>query len=242
MILEVDAGNSRVKWRVVDPAGLLICRGADADWRKGVLKGCAGLRLVRVRVGSVRPDRANHQLNTFIEQEFSLSAEFAVSSRELGGVVNGYHAPERLGVDRWLAMLAARKRWPADNLLIVDSGSAVTLDIVSNDGAHDGGYIVPGLRLQMESLARGTALPCYDKPGGTAWEPGRDTEAAVRRGVSRMLSAWIMEEARTRLGGSARVVVTGGDGHGLSEHLRLAGFPNDYVEDLVLDGLQIALP
>ena len=127
-------------------------------------------------------------------------------------------------------------------MLVVDSGSAVTLDIVNSEGLHLGGYIVPGLRLQLEGLARGTTLPGFLSPGSEVWEPGRDTEAAIRRGVSRMLSAWVVEEARTRFDGSARVVVTGGDGRDLSTHLQVAGFPNDFVEDLVLDGLPIALP
>jgi type III pantothenate kinase len=242
MILEVDAGNSRVKWRVVDFAEHQICRGAVAEWSEGLLRNCGGVRLERARIASVRSDLANQFLAKLLEQEFGVYAEFAVSSGELGGVFNGYRIPEKLGVDRWLAMLSACKRWPEEDLLIVDSGSAVTLDIVNREGVHLGGYIVPGLRLQLDSLARGTTLPGFLSPGSEVWEPGRDTEAAIRRGVSRMLSAWVVEEARTRFDGGARVVVTGGDGRDLSKHLQIAGFPNDFVEDLVLDGLQIALP
>jgi type III pantothenate kinase len=242
VILEVDAGNSRVKWRVVDIAGRPICRGVDSELRQGMLSKHAGVRPVRARIASVRTDLANRNLVALLEQEFALTVEFAVSSPALGGVINGYRTPESLGVDRWLAILAARKRWPMQDLLVVDSGSAATLDIVSEAGVHHGGYIVPGLRLQLESLARGTALPCFAAPGNEASVPGRDTETAVRSGVVRMLSAWVIEEARTRFRGGARVIVTGGDGPGLAEHLRAAGVPNDFVEDLVLDGLQIALP
>lgn len=242
MILEMDAGNSRIKWRIVDDSGRQFCRGAVAEWGESGLHECEGIRLERVRIGSVRSTEANQCLARLLYQELGLRAEFAVPSREFGGLLNGYHDPERLGVDRWLAMLACRKRWPAEDLLIVDSGSAITLDMVSSKGVHWGGYIAPGLRLQLESLARGTMLPGFMAPGSAAQEPGRDTETAVRRGVSRMVSAWIIEEARTRFGGGARVVMTGGDGNGLSEHLQIAGYPNDYVEDLVLDGLQIALP
>lgn len=242
MILEVDAGNTRVKWRVVDASGRIVCRGVDAELRMGMLDACEDIELARARVCSVRGAVANELLREVLEQEYALSPEFAVSSRELGGLVNGYRSPEKLGVDRWLAMLSARRRWPSDDLLIIDSGSATTLDIVSKAGLHQGGYIVPGLRLQLESLSRGTTLPGFTTPGCQPWLPGRDTEAAVRGGVARMLSAWIMEEARTRFGGGAKVIVTGGDGAGLSEQLQVAGLLHDYVGDLVLDGLQIALP
>lgn len=242
MILEVDAGNTRVKWRIVDHSGCIVCRGAGVQFDKDSLQSCAGVRPLRARICSVRNSEWNRQIRALIQQEWAIDPEFAAAEAELEGLVNGYHLPERLGTDRWLAMLAGRKRWPHEALIVVDCGSAATFDFISRDGLHLGGYIVPGVRLQLEGLSSGTTLSDFGKPDWHDFSPGRDTKGAVRKGVARMLSAWVIEEARSCFGGAARVLITGGDGLGLSESLQRYGLDHEFLDDLVLDGLQIALP
>jgi type III pantothenate kinase len=242
MILEVDAGNTRVKWRMVDPSGCIVKRGADTSFDEETLRELVAAQPLRARIGSVRSSEWGARISLLMQKQFCVEPEFVVSTSEREGVINGYLVPEKLGVDRWLAMLAARRRRPAEALLVVDCGSAVTLDFISTEGLHLGGYIVPGIGLQLESLSRGTTLPGYNKPAWHECSPGRDTEAAVTKGILRMLSAWVIEEARSNFEGKAKVVITGGDGLGLATNLGRHGLDHEYIEDLVLDGLQVALP
>ena len=70
-------------------------------------------------------------------------------------MTSGYRDPERLGVDRWLALIAARER-SKQPTVIVDAGSACTIDLLDSEGRHLGGYILPGLTAMGEALVRGT--------------------------------------------------------------------------------------
>ncbi len=123
--------------------------------------------------------------------------------------------PNRVGIDRLLAA------WQASSLtakhkptIAVDSGTAVTVDLVSNDRVFLGGTIFPGIKLCFESLQRGTAqLPQLTQPEWPRDPCGRNTEQAIASGVLRMqLGALrhIVDEMQQRVGGQASVVMTGG--------------------------------
>lgn len=68
------------------------------------------------------------------------------------GVTNSYAKPTNLGVDRWLTLLAAHARFPNKPILIIDAGTALTIDVLTKDGLHLGGWIVPGFELMVESI------------------------------------------------------------------------------------------
>ncbi len=102
----------------------------------------------------------------------------------------GYEDPSRLGVDRWLSVLAARQL-STGPLIVVGLGTAGTLDFVDAKGVHKGGFIVPGLRLMTEALFGGTADVHVAFEASRSEEPGTNTEDAVRRGVVLMLSDFV---------------------------------------------------
>jgi acetyl-CoA C-acetyltransferase len=102
-----------------------------------------------------------------------------IASAERAGVINRYQQPERLGADRWAALIAARHR-QAGPQLVVSAGTALTADMLDAQGVFLGGIIAPGLRLMQQSLAAGTAgLPL--SPGQYAEWP-RDTAEAIATG------------------------------------------------------------
>ena len=167
--------------------------------------------------------------------------EFAAATAELAGVTSGYEAPARLGVDRWLALVAA---WNAARqaVVVVDLGTAATLDFVTADGRHLGGYIVPGLGLMAAALARDTAGVRVAGDLAPHLGPGRNTAQAVRRGSTAMLLDFI-EASVGRFAdtgdGAPEVFLTGGDAEPLAGRLP---FGVRVEPDLVLDGLALALP
>ncbi len=239
--LDIDMGNTRTKWR---HGGLT---GAMASPELPTLAAQPS----RVRVATVLGNR--DELARGIRDHYGVDAEFATVSACLGGVRCGYAEPAQLGVDRWLAVVAAWRRSRAATV-VVSAGTAATVDYVDADGRHRGGYIAPGLRLLRDSLRGGTADICRAVAGSAegvhshsrhSWEcagPGTDTRAAVAAGTSIMLLAYVEAAVAgfmDRGGDGATVFLTGGNAGLLARHLAVPSRCEPY---LVLEGLEIALP
>ncbi|MDE0422097.1 MAG: type III pantothenate kinase [Gammaproteobacteria bacterium] len=227
--LDIDMGNTRTKWRCGESMGALPSPHLptlDVD-------------PTRVRVATVLRNRGD--LAHAIADRYGIEAEFAETAGKLAGVRCGYKDPARLGVDRWLAAVAA---WQACSgpVIVVSVGTAATVDFVDANGGHEGGFIAPGLRLLRNSLARETAEV---RPNGSldpSTAPGGDTRSAVSGGTLLMLAAFVDAAVRgfaDRHGYDAQVFLTGGDADLLSGRLTV---PVRREPHLVLDGLGIALP
>lgn len=246
MILELDCGNSFIKWRVISPDGReRICAGiVDSD--DGLFEALAGsgVKVQRCRLVSVRSDAETEQLVTRLKASLGVEVVCAQSSSQVGGVRNGYHDYQRLGLDRWLALLGGYHLGQRA-CLVVDLGTAVTADFVSADGEHLGGFICPGLPLMRDQLSTHTRRIRYDREVALAalqvLEPGRSTAEAVERGCLLMLRGFVAEQlaqARSRFPGGFEVFLTGGD----AELVRDAVPEAQVVPDLVFVGLAIACP
>lgn len=240
-ILDVDVGNSRVKWRVLGDDG--VPAEAGALWR-GEAPDVGGLPIdvARVRVSSVASAGWNRAFATDVRVRCGVTPEFAHPRAAHAGVTCGYREPGTLGVDRWLAVLAAWRR-AAGAAAVLDCGTAATLDFVTATGAHIGGYIVPGLRLMTSALFKDTADVKVEHVAAQAdLGPGESTAAAVQRGVVRMLSDFLdgsVARFREQCDDPPHVFVCGGDADIIAPHLTTSAA---VVPGLVLDGLAIALP
>ncbi len=238
-VLDMDMGNTRIKWRLGNAASAGSCRYGD-DWQALIAPGQRAL--ARVRIASVAGAERTDQVRAYCRRRWQLEPELAACARRCLGVVHGYRQPHTMGVDRWLALLAGYHR-RRRACLIVDCGSAVTIDIVDNDGLHRGGYIVPGMHLMRRALFRDTdAVKVVDSDLTLQVDPGDNTADAVNRGALLMVVGFVAEVHRrqlAQLGGLLDVLVSGGDGAGVSALLPL---DNALCPDLVLDGLALALP
>lgn len=242
MILELDCGNTRVKWRVRNDK-LIIMRGAflTQDGFNSVTSSeLADANIERVLIGSVLSDDYARKLASWSIGYLGVNPEFAVSEPRANGVVNGYQQPEKLGVDRWLAILAAKAKTPYA-CVIVDCGSAITVDLVTSQGEHLGGYIAPGLRLMRDALGMKTAAIKLGQIGYPENDfPGRNTVLAIKSAELAMITG-LVDHAKAVLRNYemnvAGLLVTGGDGKWLVSMLK----DGVYEEDLVLDGLHLAL-
>ncbi len=241
MILEMDAGNSRIKWRFRAGNGVVWQRGAAAGLEELATQLPQLSPPGRVRVASVRDREFTRGLEQLLAERWQIRPEFAQVTASCAGVSNGYHQPTALGVDRWLAIVAAFNRWQR-TCCVVDCGSAVTVDWVDDRGRHQGGYIVPGLRLMQDSLHRRTELRFADREPVAAAEPGRTTEEAVTHGVVAMMTTWLGKLAERQMPDAPVLLLTGGDAGRLEPHLRGQGGGWAVVPELVLDGLALAVP
>lgn len=156
------------------------------------------------------------------------------SERSLG-VRNGYAQPQRLGADRWAALIAAR-HLVAGTLVVVMAGTATTVDALTADGDFLGGYILPGLRLMPKSLYERTA---GIRPSDGHWQPfPKATSDAVTSGVL-AASAGAVAGMVQRLNQQQPplVLLSGGNGPALAERLQELGLTWRYARDLVLHGI-----
>ncbi|KEA63440.1 Pantothenate kinase type III, CoaX-like [Marinobacterium lacunae] len=237
MILEIDVGNTFLKWRITASCGALVSSGrvGSRDAFDTLALEWVG-PIETVRVGSVASDDVNSRLNALIESAGLPKPLFAAAARSAAGVLNSYSNPEAMGVDRWLAMLAAWRR-VGGACCVVDCGSAITIDYLSGAGHHVGGYILPGMRLLQQALLGNTARVFVDRPvSAFDSSPGCNTSDAVTHGADFLFEA-IQLRVRHSLPSGAQLLVTGGDGE-LFQHLMGEG---EWVPDLVLDGLVLAV-
>ncbi|WP_324732998.1 pantothenate kinase [Pseudomonas paeninsulae] len=247
MILELDCGNSFIKWRIVTESGVSTgcggVAGADEELvlavRQQQLLGLRACRLV-----SVRSDEETARLVDALRRAFCIECICASPAVELAGVRNGYEQYERLGLDRWLALVGAYQQ-AQQACLVLDLGTAVTSDLVDTDGRHLGGFICPGVPLMRNQLRTHTRRTRYDdqlaEQAMQNLAPGRSTAEAVERGCSLMLQGFVrtqLDMARDYWGGHFVVFLTGGDASLVVDMLPDARV----VPDLVFIGLAIACP
>lgn len=157
-----------------------------------------------------------------------------------------YAAPEKLGPDRLAAAVGASALFPGESLLVADSGTALTLDVVAGSGVFVGGNISPGLELRLRSLHEHTSkLPLVSVDGDAEAFFGRDTRSAIAAGCRMGLAYETAGAFRVaeREFGCHRVVATGGDASRLASDLRKAfgeDWPVCVVPELVAMGLKTA--
>jgi type III pantothenate kinase len=247
MILELDCGNSFIKWRVLDANARRVVGEGVVDSDLALLEGLKafnGLALRFCRLVSVRTAEETGALISLLTDAFAVSVTCATPAREMAGVRNGYEEFERLGLDRWLAMLGGF-HLASGACLVLDFGTAVTADFIASDGEHLGGFICPGMPLMRNQLRTHTRRIRYgDLAAERALEslvPGRTTVEAVERGCSLMLRGFVLtqlELARSYWGEDFTVFLTGGDADLVSGVVPEARV----VPDLVFVGLAMACP
>jgi len=243
MILEVDIGNTRSKWRVLSESGV-VHRGGVCLADEIVPEALRGLEAdhypSRARVSCVRAMSVRQQLESVLASH-GIVAEFAESTPYCAGVTNGYAEPAKLGVDRWLAVIAGYAEVQGA-VCVLDCGSAITVDFVDDAGLHLGGYIAPGIRLMRHSLLSATDNVRFaDSLDDGQMSPGRDTAVAVQRGIQ-LAAIGLVEAALSRhrkYAPDVSLIITGGDADFVRPHLQ---WPATLRPALVLDGLQLALP
>jgi len=245
MILLLDIGNTRIKW------GCLI----DGEFQSGGVqsRGDGGVasviavvqarqyRPLHVVVSNVADDGYCEQLRSEVNVAWGCQVEVVATQAAAFGVVNGYDEPHRLGVDRWMALIAARQLCDGA-LCIVDCGTALTVDLLTGKGEHLGGMIVPGMSLLQDALVKNTeglhAISAR-RAGDEAYFMARNTVDAMSSGARYSLVALIdrvFADAQRSLGEGVSLVLTGGDASMLRPHLQCEGV---FEPDLVLNGVAI---
>ncbi len=195
------------------------------DWVREQARNDVVSEASQWRIASVN-QRASDPLCQLIQRSFPQSTSRLISYRDVPMPVD-VDSPAQLGIDRLLSAFAARNRYTAP-LVVIDAGSAVTVDLVNAAGAFAGGAILPGLTLQTNALTMGTAaLPMIDWQNSDVVSiPGRNTVGAIRLGVLTSVTASIdrlISHYSERLSEADQppvVILCGGDAAVISPHIQ----------------------
>jgi len=211
----LDIGNTNAKWRF------------EGDYFEVPITEFTFDRLPKtskIWVSNVSPNFA-------IKNQSNIS--FVEPQKKYKSLINSYKEPKNIGVDRWLAMIASYELSLGKEFIVVDIGSAVTIDLVDNSGLHLGGIIFPGL-LKIRNTFKNFPVEKKIK----FKEIGESTKQAWTIGTLDLIVNGInqkIHELKQRMP-HANIFLTGG---GYEDIQKFIEFSYDYHKNLVLDGLEL---
>ena len=183
--LWLDIGNTRLKYWITDNNQVIehaaeMHLQSPADLLLGLIQHFKALKLHNVGVSSVQDKKNNDRIQRILKS-LNIPVVFAKVHAEYAGLSCGYDDTTQLGIDRWLQVLAVAND-PEQNYCIISCGTALTIDLA--DGLqHLGGYILPNLYLQRDSLIQNTKGIKIPDAAFDELTPGRNTINAVHHGI-----------------------------------------------------------
>ena len=237
MIVLVDIGNSRCKYVFcvegqLSPIQWLDNNDISADWLSINWQNVS-----RCMISNVRASALSEMLELWCK---SNQVEFTniTTEAEKNGVSIAYQEPRSLGVDRWLALLAAAKLFKQKNILIVDAGTATTIDLLTATGQHIGGWVFPGISAMHESLQLNTAHVQVSATPIKQLALGTSTVDCVNNALwagTIGLIEQAQDHAQLKHIYIDNIIVTGGNGEKLTDLMTTEAV---YVPSLIFYGLQ----
>ncbi|WP_444996854.1 type III pantothenate kinase [Aliikangiella sp. IMCC44359] len=240
MILLIDWGNTHLKFIEVDSLELPLLYQSKIYQVENVdelSKRLMAKNYEQVLVSSVRVTEDNQLLELLLKEK-STQVFFAKTAHSACGVKCAYAAPELLGIDRWLAILAAHD--PKETVGVISLGTAITLDIVKPK-AHVGGHILPGKRLLLSSLnTTGQVRPDLTvQKNYHAFQLGGSTTECVHNGIETLIHCYlnsVLEHYHIE-NSVKRWLLIGGGGKYWSNKFSSDLVKTEYCPYLVFDGL-----
>lgn len=241
MIVLMDVGNSRYKWFKFgenEPIYLGANDYGTQERAEAVIETLNELNPKAIGIASVLDDRFAQRLEDWACSKDGIVLKFVTTSAAAHGVQIAYAEARYLGVDRWVAMVGAHKHYDSA-CIIVDCGTAVTIDALSSSGEHWGGVILPGIELMRTSLVKDTKRIRLQTASQELPLFARDTSNGVRSGTLRAVVAAIdriTHDMQTQLNEPVTRILCGGDAEQL-----LPWLDHEYLHDplLIARGLAI---
>lgn len=239
MKLYLDVGNSRFKW---------IQQGQD------IATVASSISMLKMQWQSIKADiseiiacsvgkkQTRLQIDTLAEKLFGHQAHWQETSTEEFGVQNCYAKPADLGVDRWVALIAARALYPDTACVVVDAGTAITVDLLDESGLHVGGVIMAGKMMLVNAISNAEQLEGdFSSHSKRANAVCQSTKDAITSGIFFSINGGVnavIEQQVAQINAKINTVpilVTGGD----ADMIFLDTANLKFMPNLVLDGLHI---
>jgi len=234
-MLLIDIGNTRIKWAYLNDQGQLCEPGvvSHADFNLELMRQLK--RPNDVWISNVGSKALLKVVSDELTTQFGVAINVVTVSQSAGGLTNDYKDLEGLGVDRWVAAIGARAIVSQGDLIIIDAGSAVTIDWLRNDNSYQGGVILPGVWLMHESLVGQIDIGADLVDRGQII--GKNTEECVNSGVSYGVVGAVervVDEMQHVISAPVTILLTGGDAPLI---MAKSDLPVVDQPDLVLRGL-----
>lgn len=233
--LWLDIGNTRLKYwitenhQIIEQAAELHLQ-SPAELLLGLIQHFKSLDLHQVGVSSVQDKKNNDRIQKILKF-LDVPVTFAKVQAEYAGLRCAYEDTSKFGVDRWLQMLAVVHD-PKQQYCVISCGTALTIDL-TDDMQHLGGYILPNLYLQRDSLIQNTKGIKIPDATFDELSPGRNTIDAVHHGILLSLVSTI-EKVLDKY--PSQLILTGGDAPLFAKYL--VQYQPIIEPDLLLKGLQ----
>jgi len=249
VIALVDIGNTRFKYTFVKNACLkeLLNRTAQVKysenneyWNDSWLERHF-LDVTHIILGNVASESYAELLQAWCNKK-NIILKNVKSQPYFNGVTNGYRKYQQLGVDRWLAIVGANQLCPNEHLLIIDSGTATTLDVLDQTGKHHGGWILPGIQMMSSSILSSTSQVKGELQLISSLSFGQDSSENISHASWAATIGFIEQGvilAEEKFKSSVSILLTGGNGKLLNKLLSNTQYADkvDFIEDLVFSGL-----
>ena len=241
----IDFGNSRCKWAYQHKQESLSVssygyKSRDQQQRvKEVLKVMSFERCNEIHIVSVLGEEFERRFKTAISEMTPIEPKFYVVERNNHGIQLSYSDPSSYGVDRYAAIIAAH-HLSQSSAIVVDCGTAMTIDAVNDSGHHMGGLIIPGAGLMRSLLSNNAAMIPKPEQSSPIELMNHSTEDALNSGSALILRYGlpvIIQKMKLQIDEDVEVYVTGGE-------FELVGLiDREYIHrpNLVLEGLEIML-
>ncbi|MGF1757593.1 type III pantothenate kinase [Photobacterium sagamiensis] len=238
MQLLIEAGNTYVKVAQLFESGNFELLGRYPSRKlEMVLEPLLEKGIHRIVFASVGPVEVDNSIQR-IAQMANIPVMQVKTLRKDFGVKNAYSEYQYLGVDRWLTLVAVRQEFKKPTV-IVDIGTALTFDVLAEDGKHLGGWIAPGYQLMMQSVLENTRKVFSDREHGEHITFSDNTADGLKNGCRAALVGLIeygLKQAKEKLGTSPEVILCGG---GMRHLPTLWSKRYLHRSELVLEGLAL---
>tara|TARA_B100000965_G_C19487362_1_gene711403 strand:- start:318 stop:1061 length:744 start_codon:yes stop_codon:yes gene_type:complete len=240
----MDLGNTRIKWGLLENKSLSGIRSLSTpnsrDFDLKPIFNAVSSDIKSIVASCVLSRDLQIKLAELFFNHFELVIEFIEPKKRFSGLTNGYKNPSKLGADRWAAMIGAYNEF-GGNILVIDMGTAITIDYINNEGVHKGGQILPGLKSFFSILDQSTGsinikTNISDITAKDIEKWGKNTDDAIKSGAMSAISGAINAAVFSfRIQDSMpSVILSGGDAIYFKDVFDHSLF---YRPNIVLEGL-----
>jgi type III pantothenate kinase len=235
----VDIGNSNIKLVSYDKGfGKLV----SIKYDKSLFKVSISEKIKEFSVPEeifcvcVAEDHVKNEFSQLCLDKWNIAPNFLGASKSCLGVSNAYEDFNQLGADRWMAIIAAWDK-VKDGVIVIDFGSALTIDIVNSEAKHLGGYILPSEHLMQKTLTVNTNIQSDFEDKKINFEPGVNTAECIENATVRATLSFIVDLHETlNENCKYRSLITGG---GALKYLAYLSIPHEYEPLLVFEGMRL---
>ena len=246
MMILIDIGNSRTKYAQLREGQLSVTTQLNNQDFTVAYFAKHFTHASQVVVANVAKSSLTTELASWCSEQ-KIGFKQVHSEQKKNALLSAYQDPTSLGIDRWLALLGTIHLYPNENVLIIDAGTATTVDLLANNGQHQGGWILAGIKALFNSILSHSTLVHAENKTLPSLAFGSNTSDNVNNACWAATLGMVEQaiEQAQALASIDRIILTGGDGMALTKLVlaqtsdKFIAVTNiQFIDNLIFYGLQ----